>query len=87
MAMVSHLHYLFNPETCPSSIHMLRWQDQPLQCPRCQSHNDSRSTTNSDKLSENLWGKGVRPFVTPFPGHSRSRLLAPERGRIGLLTH
>jgi hypothetical protein len=41
MAMVSHLHHLFNPETCQSSIHRLRWKDQPLQCPRCQSHNVS----------------------------------------------
>jgi len=73
MAMVSHLHYLFNPETCQSSIHMLRWQDRPLQCPRCQSHNDSRSTTNSDKLSENLWGKGVRPFRDPLSPETPAR--------------
>jgi hypothetical protein len=39
MSIVSHLHHLFNPETCQSYIHMLRWQDRPLQCPRCQSHN------------------------------------------------
>jgi hypothetical protein len=39
MSMVSHLHYLFNPETCQSYIHMLRWKDRPLQCTRCQSHN------------------------------------------------
>ncbi len=38
MAMVSHLHHLFHPETCQSSIHLLRWKDRPLQCPRCQSH-------------------------------------------------
>ena len=37
MSMVSHLHHLFNPETCQSSIHTLRWKDRPLQCPRCQS--------------------------------------------------
>jgi transposase-like protein len=37
MAIVSHLHHLFNPETCQSSIHTLRWKDRPLQCPRCQS--------------------------------------------------
>ena len=30
---------LFNPETCQSYIHTLRWKDRPLQCPRCQSHN------------------------------------------------
>jgi hypothetical protein len=39
MAMVSHLHHLFNPETCQNYIHTLRWKDRPLQCPRCQSHN------------------------------------------------
>jgi transposase-like protein len=39
MSIVSHLHHLFNAETCHSYIHALRWQDRPLQCPRCQSHN------------------------------------------------
>ena len=38
MSMVSHLHQLFNVETCQSYIHTLRWKDRPLQCPRCQSH-------------------------------------------------
>jgi transposase-like protein len=38
MAIVSHLHHLFNAETCQSYIHTLRWKDRPLQCPRCQSH-------------------------------------------------
>jgi transposase-like protein len=39
MAMVSHLHHLFNAEACQSYMHTLRWKDRPLQCPRCQSHN------------------------------------------------
>ena len=39
MAIVSHLHHLFNPETCQSYIHRLRWKDRLLQCPRCQSLN------------------------------------------------
>jgi hypothetical protein len=39
MSIVSHLHQLFNAETCQSYIHTLRWKDRPLQCPRCQSHN------------------------------------------------
>jgi transposase-like protein len=39
MSIVSYLHHLFNPETCQSSIHTLRWCDRLLQCPRCQSHN------------------------------------------------
>jgi transposase-like protein len=39
MSIVSHLHHLFNAETCQSYIHTLRWKERPLQCPRCQSHN------------------------------------------------
>jgi transposase-like protein len=39
MSIVSHLHHLFNPETCQAYIHTLRWKDRPLQCPRCQSLN------------------------------------------------
>src|SRR5215831_15996978 len=39
MAIVSHLHHLFNPETCQAYIHTLRWKDRPLQCPHCQSLN------------------------------------------------
>ena len=35
MPIVSHLHHLFNAETCQSYIHSLRWKDRPLQCPRC----------------------------------------------------
>jgi hypothetical protein len=31
MSIVSHLHHLFNSETCQSYIHMLRWKDRPLQ--------------------------------------------------------
>jgi hypothetical protein len=33
MSIVSHLHHLFNPETCQACIHTLRWKDRPLQCP------------------------------------------------------
>ena len=39
MSIVSHLHQLFNVETCQAYIHTLRWKERPLQCPRCQSHN------------------------------------------------
>jgi hypothetical protein len=38
MPVLSHLHQLFNAEQCQAYIHTLRWQDRPLQCPRCQSH-------------------------------------------------
>ena len=39
MAIVSHLHHLFDPEMCQSYIHTLRWKERPLQCPRCESLN------------------------------------------------
>ena len=38
MSMLSHLHQLFNPDTCHTSSHTLRWKDRPLQGPRCHSH-------------------------------------------------
>jgi hypothetical protein len=37
MALVAPRHPLFNAETCPSSLHTVRWNDRPLQGPRCQS--------------------------------------------------
>ena len=37
MLVLSHLHQLFNVKTCHAYIHMLRWKDRPLQCPRCHS--------------------------------------------------
>ena len=38
MPMLSYIHQLFDAEQCQGYIHMLRWKDRPLQCPRCQSH-------------------------------------------------
>jgi transposase-like protein len=38
MTMLSHLHQLFNADTCYVYIHTLRWKERPLHCPRCQSH-------------------------------------------------
>jgi transposase-like protein len=38
MPLLSHLHQLFNADTCHAYIHTLRWKDRPLHCPRCQSH-------------------------------------------------
>ena len=42
MPVLSHLHQLFNAEQCQAYIHILRWKDRPLQCPRCQSHHIGR---------------------------------------------
>jgi transposase-like protein len=38
MPVLSYLHQLFNAEQCQAYIHTLRWQERPLQCPRCHSH-------------------------------------------------
>ena len=38
MAILSHLHQLYDVHTCYAYLHRLRWTDRPLQCPRCQSH-------------------------------------------------
>jgi transposase-like protein len=38
MPVLSHLHQLFDAEQCQAYIRMLRWQDRPLPCPRCQSY-------------------------------------------------
>jgi transposase-like protein len=38
MSVFSHLHQLFNVDTCDMYIHTLRWQDRSLHCPRCHSH-------------------------------------------------
>jgi transposase-like protein len=38
MPVLSYVHELFNVVQCHAYIHMLRWHDRPLQCPRCQSH-------------------------------------------------
>ena len=39
MPILSYLHQLFNADTCHAYLHTLRWQDRPLQCPRCQRQN------------------------------------------------
>ena len=38
MSIVSASPQLLIAETCQSYIHTLRWEDRPLQCPRCQSY-------------------------------------------------
>ena len=37
MPVLSYVPHLFDANQCHASIHTLRWQDRPLQCPRCQS--------------------------------------------------
>ena len=42
MPVLAHLPYLFNAAHGQASIHTLRWQDRPLQCPHGQSHHIGR---------------------------------------------
>ena len=37
MPVLSYVHHLFHVHQCHAYLHTLRWQDRPLQCPRCQS--------------------------------------------------
>jgi transposase-like protein len=37
MPVLASLHPLFNADSCHTYIHTLRWNDRPLQCPRCHS--------------------------------------------------
>jgi transposase-like protein len=37
MPAPSYIHQCFSADTCQAYIRTLRWQDRPLQCPRCQS--------------------------------------------------
>jgi transposase-like protein len=37
MPALSYVHQLFSADTCQTYLRTLRWQERPLQCPRCQS--------------------------------------------------
>src|SRR4029453_3974805 len=39
MPVLSYVHQLFDLDQCHAYIHILRWKDRLLQCPRCQSQN------------------------------------------------
>jgi hypothetical protein len=41
MPILSHLHQLFNAETCDASLLMLGWKDRLLSCPHGQSQDIS----------------------------------------------
>jgi hypothetical protein len=57
MPVYSHLHQLFNVNTCHAYIHTLRWKDRPLQCPRCQSQDAGRKG-QAKQGGKNLWDVG-----------------------------
>ena len=65
MPVLSHLHHLFHAEQCQTFIHMLRWQDRPLQCPRCQSYHIGRWGTYRIDLDANAIGAAVQAYQRP----------------------
>jgi transposase-like protein len=61
MPALSHLHQLFNVDTCYMYIHTLRWQDRPLHCPRCHSHNVDPWGSYHDRPGlKRYWCNGCR---------------------------
>ena len=63
MPILSYLHQLFNADKGHAYLHTLRWQDRPLHCPRCHSHD------------VNPWGTyHYRPGYADCPGFSGKSL-------------
>jgi transposase-like protein len=61
MPKLSHLHQLFSAEHCQSYIRTLRWQDRPLQCPRCHSQDvSSWGTYHYRPGCKRYWCNGCR---------------------------
>ena len=84
MPVLSHMHHLFNTEQCQTYIHTLRWQDRPLQCPRCQSHTIGRwagINTASDANASGAIAASVPSTTLPIPCCTR----ASGRWRAGYL--
>ena len=64
MPKLSHLHQLFSAEHCQSYICTLRWQDRPLQCPRCLSQDVSPwGTYHYRPGCKRYWGNGCKRTV------------------------
>ena len=80
MLTLSHLHQLFSVETCQTYIHVLRWKDRPLQCPRCQSQDvDPWGTYHYRPGCKRYWCNGCqRTFndLTETLLHQSKRSLA-----------
>ena|SRR6188474_1750843 len=82
--MLSHLHQLFNVDTCDIYIHTLRWQERPLQCHWCHGPNVdpegplSLPTGLETLLEQELPAHLQRPHEhAPFPGQAITRTLEP----------
>ena len=61
MPVLSYLHQLFNVDQRQAYIHVLRWKDRPLQCPRCQSHDvDPWGTYHYRSECKRYWCNGCQ---------------------------
>jgi transposase-like protein len=61
MPVFSYLHQLFSADTCHAYIHLLRWKERSLRCPRCQSHNVRPwGTYHYRPGCKRYWCKGCR---------------------------
>ena len=76
MPVFSYLHQLFSADTCHAYLHTLRWQERPLQCPRCQSHDVGPWGTYHDRPGCKRYGckGGQRTF-----NDRTHTLLAPSK--------
>jgi transposase-like protein len=76
MSVLSHLHQLFNVDTGAMSIHTLRWQDRPLHCPRCHSHDVDPWGSYHDRPGlKRHWCNGCRRTFNDLT----NTLLSPSR--------
>ena len=81
MPVLSSLHPLFTVEPWQAYMHTLRWQERPLQCPRCQSQDvDPWGTSHDRPGGKRSWcNGGKRPCndLTNTLRHHSKRSLPP----------
>ena len=82
MPVLSYVHQLFDVDQCQTYIHTLRWQDRPLQCPRCQSQDVDpwgSTTTDPGANATGVTAASAPSTISPTPCSSR----ASGRSRSG----
>jgi transposase-like protein len=79
MPVLSYVHALFRVDQGHASIQTLRWQERPLPCPRCQSHDvDPWGTYHYRPGCKRYWchgGKRTCNALTNALWHQRKRAL------------
>ena len=81
MSVRAYVHQLFNADQCHAYIHILRWKDRPLPCPRCQSQDiDPWGQYHDHPGGKRYWCNGCqRTFndLTNTVLHQSQRSLPP----------